>query len=231
MKERIEEKLKIYFRTKYGLAGIGLCLILFSCNNSFNVLNRKYQPGYTVNFSNKIKQQSNKIKVQEQIPVESLTDGIVVKNGYVEDNSVASLNNSELFINNYKVPDYIMPCDTPPQKSIDEPWSLYKPKETSEEGYSKWKPLEPFNLASFVFILLGIITGAVLTSTVGVWVFFLLFLPIFVFSFISLIRIKKHPKKYSQISKVFDWIFVSIGFAAILAFSIVFTILAATGSL
>lgn len=223
MKQRIEEKLKIYFSTKHSLAGISLCLVLFSCNNSFTVLDRKYQPGYTFNFSNKIKEQSNQLKEQEQIAVESMTEGLVVKNDYIEGNSVASLNNSELFIKKYKVQDYIMPCDTPPQKNIDEPWSLYKPKETNEEGVHGGKPIEPYSIASFCVIGLFVIIGA-LVGQVGVWLFFLLFSVLFTLSLISLIRIKKHPNKYSKISKVWNWIFVSLGLLLMLILLIILSV-------
>ncbi len=197
-------------------------IMFSSCNSSLNILNRKYRPGYTINFSSKVDDKSDLLKKEEKIQVEA--ESLTEQNNE-ENNIVASSNSSELFINRYKSVDYIIPCDTPPRKSIEEPWSLYKPKETLEEGNSKWKPIEPFNLASFFIILLGLIGGALISP--GVWLFFLLYSVIFIFSIISLIRIKNHPKKYSKFSKVFDWIFVSLGIALISIFLIVLVIILA----
>lgn len=184
-------------------------LILFSsCNSSLSVLNRKYRKGYTVNLYKRIDNEAIQLNVREQFSDSSSSSSLIKKNN--DDNSIASINNSELSIINYQTLSFVMPCDTPPKKNSEEPWSLYKPKEPLTHGSSKWKQIEPFNLASIFVLLLGVVIASILNPT-GILFFLFFFTIIFVFSLISLVRIKKHPKQYSVFSKVFDWILVSIG--------------------
>ena len=199
-------------------------LILFSsCNNSLSILQRKYRSGYSVNYSGKVNR-SNQRAEEEEVSGTFKTDTLTAQNE--EDNLLASSDNSKLYLKGYKSPDFVIACDTPPKKSVEEPWSLYKPKEATPHRNSKWKQIEPFNLVTFFVLLLGVIVANILNPA-GILFFFLILLLIFILSLISLIRIKKHPKQYSKLSIVFDWIFVTIGAGIITGFLIVLLLMLA----
>lgn len=184
-----------------------ILMVLSSCNTSLNILDRKHRPGYTIEFFNKTNKKTSRFTEQKQIQICAQSDSIFVQNNY--DNVVASSSNGELFISHYSVPCFVMPCDTPPKKDIAEPWSLYREKEVNDEGKPHGKLMEPFNLMSFAVILLGVILASLLTSA-GTAIFLSVMLSILILSLISIIRIRKHPKKYSSFSKVFSWIFFLI---------------------
>jgi hypothetical protein len=189
------------------LFGLLIAILLSSCNTSLNIIKRKYRPGYSVNISSD-KHQKQAIEKVETF-AEPKLDSLVEKNNY--DGLIASTSNTESVICDYKSPSFIIPCDTPPKNKMDDPnWSLYKEKKPNPQGNSKWKKIEPFNLAAFFILLAGVIISA-LIPTIGGWLFLLVLLTVIILSIISLVRIKKNPNKYSKFSKVFDWVFVSIG--------------------
>lgn len=200
--------LKKTFRINRALAGLSICLILFSCNNSFTILDRKYRPGHSFTFSSnksQVKTNRNFEEYRNDIKTDSITDA-------KEDEGFSCSNNKEPLIINYKPKPIIFVCDTPPKKNVKEPESLYKQKDPKElkENPSKGKQLEPFNLASLcILILLGFI------SVYGIW---LLIFPLIIFAFniISLVRIKRNPGKYKKFSKILAIVLLSILCLAIL---------------
>jgi hypothetical protein len=195
-------------RSDYFLFILFGAIIFSSCNVSMNLLNRKYRPGYSVNVSKRTNPILNQSKFNDETTIESPIDSAVVKNN---DYVIVASSGTELFINDHQPPINPIACDTPPKKNMEDPnWSLYKPKEPDPGGHSKWKPIEPFNLASYFILLIGVIVAS-LIQTIGAWFVFLILLMLIAFSIISLIKIKKNPKKYSIFSIVFDWVFVSIG--------------------
>lgn len=186
-----------------------IAILVSSCNTSLNIIKRKYRPGYSVNISID-KHQKQAINNEERF-VEPQLDSLVENNNY--DGLVVSTSNTESIICDYKSPSFIIVCDTPPKNKMDDPnWSLYKEKKPNPNpnGSSKWKPIEPFNLAAFLTLLVGVIVSALIPTIAG-GLFFLILLIVIILSIISLARIKKNPNKYSKFSKVFDWVFVSIG--------------------
>lgn len=182
-------------------------ILLSSCNSSLNVLKRKYRPGYSIDFSNNYNKKQDLTK--KETSDKPQLDCVIEENDSIT--LLASSSNSESIILNYKSPTFVIPCDTPPKNKMDDPnWSLYKKKEPNPKGNSKWKQIEPYNLAAFFTLLGGVVISALIPTIAG-WFFFIILLIVIILSIISLVRIKKNPDRYSKFSKVFDWVFVSIG--------------------
>jgi len=193
------------------ICSVFFILVLFafsSCNVSFDVLKRKYRPGYSLLFSkNNIK--SNPLKLQEEIVETPEADSL--QSSIVDDDLVASTAGPEIKIHLRESSVFLIPCDTPPKKTVDENWSLYKEKKPSGKGAYKGRSLEPYNIIAIAFLLFGFFV-----SGIAAYISFLFFLWIFfsVFSMciVSLTRIKKYPNKYMRICKVLDWLLLAIYF-------------------
>jgi len=193
-------------KINYSTLSLSLLIILFSsCNVSLNILNRKYRPGYSV-FSSITKNHRSNILKEQEILIDSCADsGLVI----MENNVVATSDNSELFIDKSEFPEIATPCDTPPKKNTDDPnWSLYKEKNASEVGAYKGRILEPYGTLAIFFLLLGFFITNLL-AYLNVWIFLFVFFSVFIMSVISLVKMKKAPDKYMRIFKVTDWIFLA----------------------
>jgi hypothetical protein len=188
----------VIFKSSTIISILGFCLTLFSCNNSFTILNRKYRPGYSFSFNKSKDKLYEKIELEKSKP---MTDSIVDE---IESETFSCSNTKEPIIIKFKPKEIFFVCDTPPKKDAIDPWSLYKPMEPKSKQHNE-KHLEPFNIVSILLIILTIALGGI----VGVWgVAFLLL--IFILNIISLIRIKRNPKKFRKISKILAWILLGI---------------------
>ena len=178
-----------------------------SCNVSMNVLNRKYRPGFSVTFSKKLNSELNKSKINDEATNDIQKDSTVVEN---DDGSiVASANSSDLFVNDYIEPVFIMPCDTPPKKIMEDPnFLLYNEKKATGMSKYRGRILEPYGLLADIFLALGFFTTALL-EYLSVPLFLFVFFSVFVMSIISLIKMRKMPDKYMRIFKLTDWIFLA----------------------
>lgn len=129
----------------------------------------------------------------------------------VDDELIASAAAPEIKIRFQKSPGFLIACDTPPKKTADENWSLYKDKKPSGKGAYKGRSLEPYNIVAIAFLLLGFFVSAIaayISFLFSLWIFF----SVFSMCIVSLTRIKKYPNKYMRICKVLDWLLLAIYF-------------------
>lgn len=189
-------------------------LLCYSCNTSLSLLDRRYRPGYTIEFTKncapELKNQSSETLVPIQ-PIRSYEDLEVCSkettNPVIHPKPLAEINTISEPIENKT----IQPMQVISKKKVSEQSLITKEKlKRVNEGEPSGKPMEPFSLVACVLLGLGILAGVIFYSAplLAILLGLVTLGLIFIFSMISLRRIDKHPDKYSKVSKILDQVFI-----------------------
>lgn len=209
-------------------------LLLYSCNNSLSVLNRKYRPGYTIEFSKTPTPQRT-----VQLP-ECISETVPVYNDEALIACVDQPDQPDQPQQHRKIPvvfksvePNLIQCQPittkKTEKKIKRLLFSKRKKQLKPDESTTGKPLEPFNLVACFLIGAGILAGVLLHATglLAVLLFLGTLALVLLFSLISARRMEKYPERYSKVSRILNYIFAICGIIVFVIFWIIIkTILA-----
>ncbi len=94
--------LSFYFKIIHSSSSLFLVLtavVFSSCTHSLNIMNRKYRPGYSIQYSTNTSHSSKKTTQAEQPQPEPRQDSVALKT--MNDDVIVSSDNSQLFLKEY----------------------------------------------------------------------------------------------------------------------------------